>query len=202
MANEIGEYALVIVTSPNGATLLMEALAATGRDARGLAQSTVAAIGPGTARELERHGIRADVIPPRSIAESLVEALAGVPVEGRRVLVARASEARDVLPEALSERGAQVDVVALYDTISEPLDDSQIEALAAADYVTFTSSSTVHFLLDALGTPEGLPAEGRIVSIGPVTSATAREHGLDVHVEAERHDIDGLVEALVRDASP
>ena len=202
MAAEIGEYAVVIVTSPNGATLLMDALASTGRDARALAGATVAAIGPGTARELERHGIHPDVVPPRSIAESLVEALADVPVEGRRVLVARAAEARDVLPEALSARGAQVDVVALYDTIAEPLDDAQIEALAAADYVTFTSSSTVQFLLDAVGSPDGLPADGRLVSIGPVTSATAREHGLTVHVEAQRHDIDGLVEALVRDASP
>ena len=202
MAAEIGEYAVVIVTSPNGATLLMDALATTARDARALAGATVAAIGPGTARELERHGIRPDVVPPRSVAESLVEALADVHVEGRRVLVARAAEARDVLPEALSERGARVDVVALYDTIAEPLDDAQIEALAAADYVTFTSSSTVQFLLDAVGSPDGLPADGRLVSIGPVTSATAREHGLTVHVEAQRHDIDGLVEALVRDASP
>ncbi len=202
MATEIGEYALVIVTSPNGATLLMDALAAAGRDARALAQSTVAAIGPGTARELESHGIRPDVVPPRSIAESLVEALAGVPVDGRRVLVARAAEARDVLPRALGERGAEVDVVALYDTVAEPLDDARREALAAADYVTFTSSSTVRFLLEAVGSPEGLPAGARIVSIGPVTSATAREHGLTVHVEAERHDVDGLLEALVRDASP
>ncbi len=202
MVAEIGEYALVILTSPNGAALLMDALAATGRDARALARATVAAIGPGTARELERHGIGPDVVPPRSIAEALVEALADVPVEGRRVLVARAAEARDVLPEALSARGAGVDVVALYDTIAEPLDDAQIEALAGADYVTFTSSSTVQFLLDAVGTADGLPADGRLVSIGPVTSATAREHGLTVHVEAERHDIDGLVDALLRDASP
>jgi uroporphyrinogen III methyltransferase/synthase len=200
MTAEIGDYALVILTSPNGATLLMAALDAAGRDARALAQSTVAAIGPGTARELQRHGIRPDVVPPRSIAESLVEALAGVPVDGRRVLVARAAEARDVLPAALGERGAEVDVVALYDTIAEPLDDAQIEALAAADYVTFTSSSTVRFLLDAVGTADGLPADGRLVSIGPVTSETAREHGLIVNVEAERHDIDGLVDALVRDA--
>jgi uroporphyrinogen III methyltransferase/synthase len=200
MATEIGEYALVILTSPNGAILLMDALAATGRDARALAGATLAAIGPGTARELERHGIRPDVVPPRSIAESLVEALAGVPVDGRRVLVARAAEARDVLPRALGERGAEVDVVALYDTVAEPLSDAQREALAAADYVTFTSSSTARFLVDAVGSPVALPAGARIVSIGPVTSATAHEHGLTVHVEAERHDIDGLLEALVRDA--
>jgi uroporphyrinogen III methyltransferase/synthase len=201
MAARIGEYAVVILTSPNGATLLMDALGATGSDARALAGATVAAIGPGTAAELERHGIRPDVVPPRSIAESLVEALADVPVQGRRVLVARAAEARDVLPEAMSGRGAEVDVVALYDTVAEPLDDDQLEALATADYVTFTSSSTVRFLLDAIGSPDGLPSDGRLVSIGPVTSATAREHDLTVDVEAQRHDIDGLVDALVRDAS-
>jgi len=200
MASGIGEYALVCLTSPNGAQLLMEALASGGRDARALAGATVAAIGPGTARELERRGVRPDVVPPRSVAESLVEALEDVAVEGKRVLVARAAEARDVLPEALAGRGGEVDVVALYDTIAEPLDEPQLEELAGADYVTFTSSSTVRFLLEAVGAPGGLPAGARIVSIGPVTSATAREHGLEVHVEAERHDIDGLVEALVEDA--
>ena len=84
-------------------------------------------------------------MPPRSIAESLVEALADVPVEGRRVLVARASEARDVLPDALRERGAEVDVLPLYDTVAEQLTDAQLAAAARADYVTFTSSSTVRF---------------------------------------------------------
>src|SRR5215208_2329739 len=102
----IESYALVCLTSPNGADLLLDALAAAGRDARALAGVTVAAIGPGTARALAARGVRADVVPERSVAEALVEALAGVPVEGRPVLVARAGEARDVLPEALHERGA------------------------------------------------------------------------------------------------
>jgi len=159
----------------------------------------VAAIGPGTAAELARGGIRADVVPPRSIAESLVEALREVPVEGRRVLVARAAEARDVLPDALRERGAAVDVAALYETVAEPLGQAAREGLAQADYVTFTSSSTVRFLLEAAG-GDSLAAQTRVVSIGPITSETAREHGLTVHVEAERHDIDGLVDALVEDA--
>jgi len=198
---EIAEYALVCLTSPNGASLLMNALGARGRDARALHGATVAAIGPGTAAELERAGIRADVVPERSVAEALVEALEAVPVEGRRVLLARAAEARDVLPDALRRRGARVDVVALYDTVAEPLDEAAREALTRADYVTFTSSSTVRFLLKALGSPAALPAGGRIVSIGPITSATAREHGLTVHVEAKRHDIDCLVEAITEDAS-
>ena len=194
----VGEYALVCVTSPNGASLLMDGLAEHGLDARALAGVTVAAIGPGTAGALAEHGIRADVVPPRSIAESLVEALEAIDVDGRRVMVARAAEARDVLPDALAGRGARVDVVALYDTVAEPLDDGRRAALEAADYVTFTSSSTVRFLIEAAGAfPEG----ARLVSIGPVTSATAREHGLTVDVEASRHDIDGLVEALVEDAS-
>ncbi len=198
----IRDYALVCLTSPNGAALLMDALRTRGADARSFAGATVAAIGPGTAGELARGGIRADVVPERSVAEALVEALADVPVEGRRVLVARAAEARDVLPDALRERGAEVDIVALYDTVADPLDDAARGALAQADSVTFTSSSTVRFLLEALGSGEGLPDAARIASIGPITSATARAQGLTVHVEAERHDIDGLVEALLRDAGP
>jgi uroporphyrinogen III methyltransferase/synthase len=109
------------------------------------------------------------------------------------VLVARAAEARDVLPDALAARGAQVDVLALYDTVAEAL----AEPVSEADYVTFTSSSTVRFFIEGASLPEG----ARVVSIGPVTSETARALGLEVHVEASQHDIDGLVEALVADAT-
>jgi uroporphyrinogen III methyltransferase / synthase len=114
------------------------------------------------------------------------------------VLVARAAEARDVLPEALRARGAEVDDVALYETVAEPLTDAGRAGLERATYVTFTSSSTVRFLAESGARPG--PA-ARIVSIGPVTSATAEEHGLTVDVEAERHDIDGLVDALTADAA-
>ena len=195
---EIDEYALVCVTSPNGAGLLLDALATVGRDTRALHGATVAAIGPGTAAALSARGVRPDVVPPRSVAESLVEALADFPVEGRRVLVARAAEARDVLPDALAARGARVDVAALYETVTEPLTPEDRKAVLAADYVTFTSASTVRFFLEATG---GTPAVPRVVSIGPVTSAAARELGLEVHVEAERHDIEGLVDALLADAA-
>jgi Uroporphyrinogen-III synthase len=155
-ADRIGEYALVCVTSPNGAELLLEALAAAGRDARALAGITVAAIGPAPRESLSARGVNPDVVPERSIAEALVEALADVEVEGRKVLVARAAEARDLLPDALSERGARVEVLALYDTLPEPLGPETLTALAAADYVTFTASSTVDHLtraLDAAGAP-------------------------------------------------
>jgi uroporphyrinogen III methyltransferase/synthase len=190
-------YALVCLTSPNGVRILFDAMAAAGRDARALSQSQVAAIGPATARALRERGVIADVVPERSIAEALVEALADVPVEGKPVLVARAAEARDVLPDALRERGAEVDVLPLYETVRETPPPEALEAALEADYVTFTSSSTVTNLL---GVTDGkLPSGARVVSIGPVTSATAREAGLEVAVEAERHDPDGLVEALLAD---
>ena len=187
---------LVCLTSPNGVRLLFDRLRSAGMDARALHGRTVAAIGPGTARALREHGIEPDVVPEHSVAEALVEALRPVPV--KRALIARAAEARDVLPDALRERGAQVDVLPLYETVAEELNDAARAAALDADYITFTSSSTVTRVLDAAGGPPS--AATRIVSIGPVTSATLRERGLEPHVEARRHDIDGVVSAILDDA--
>ena len=195
----LAEYSLVCLTSPNGVRLLFEAMRAAGFDARAFADCTIAAIGPGTARALAERGIVADIVPERFVAEALVAALAGLEIEGERALIARAAEARDVLPDALRERGAEVDVVALYETVRETPEESEIERAQAADYVTFTSSSTVTNLVEALG--DRFPSNARVVSIGPVTSESARAAGLRVDVEAERHDIDGLLEALLADAT-
>src|SRR3954470_22319303 len=183
-------YDLLCVTSPNGAHELMRRV----RDARALAGPRIAVIGPGTARAMREHGIEPDVVPSRSVAEGLVEALAGVPVQ--RALIARAEEARDVLPDALRERGAEVDVLALYRTVAETLDDGARTAALGADYATFTSASSVRFFAEAAG---GL-AGPRLVSIGPATSEELRRHGVEPDVEAEVHTPDGLVEALVRAA--
>jgi uroporphyrinogen III methyltransferase/synthase len=199
VAGALGIYELVCLTSPNGVRLLFEAMEAAGLDARALAGVTVAAIGPGTARALAQRGVLADVVPERFVAEGLIEALEDTEVAGARVLVARAAEARDVLPEALRERGAEVDVVALYETVREQPGDDEVEDAQSADYVTFTSSSTVTNLTEALG--DRFPKQARIVSIGPITSETVRAAGLEVDVEAERHDIDGLLAALFADAS-
>jgi uroporphyrinogen III methyltransferase/synthase len=203
-APDLSAYDLVCLTSPNGVRLLFERLASAGRDARALHGARVAAIGPGTARALREHGVLADVVPEQFVAEALVAALADAPVT--RALVARARVARDVLPDALRARGAEVDVLELYETVAEPLSPELLAAAREADYVTFTSSSTVRFFLaaagDALATGAGARgAATRLVSIGPVTSTTLREHGLEPHVEAARHDIDGLVDALVADAA-
>ena len=107
-----------------------------------------------------------------------------------------------MLPDALRARGAEVDVLALYETVAEPLSPKALEAARAADYITFTSSSTVRFFLDAAGDGNaGLSPQTRIVSIGPVTSETLREHGLEPHVEAADHDVDGVIRALLEDAT-
>ena len=191
---------VLCLTSPNGAELVMEALHREGLDARALAGVRVAAIGPGTAAALRDWGIRADVVPERSIAESLAAELVAQGVDGRRVVLARAAGARDVLPQQLTDAGADVRVVPVYETVREQLDESQLERLATADYVTFTSSSTVRFLIEAIDGADRFPAGARVVSIGPVTSQTARDLGIEVHVEAGRHDVEGLVEALLGDA--
>ena len=92
-------------------------------------------------------------------------------------------------------------MLALYETVAEPLTPEQVRAVRAADYVTFTSASTVRFFAQAAGPDPALSATTRIVSIGPVTSEALREHGLQPHVQAERHDVDGMVDALLADAA-
>jgi len=187
----IAGYDLLCVTSPNGAELLLSGV----RDARALAGPRIAALGPGTARALRAGGVAADVVPERAVAEALVEALEAVEVS--RALVVRAEEARDVLPDALRARGAHVDVVALYRTVREPLGQDARAAALGVDYVTFASASAVRFFHEAAGSLDG----PRIVSIGPVTSAELRRLGAEPHVEAAEHTPDGLVAALVADAS-
>ncbi len=193
-AAELDRYAWVVVTSPNGARRLLDAVAAGGGDARSFAGARVAAIGAGTAAVLAEGGIVADAVPPKYVAEALLEAIPWPPPEGGRVLLARAEVARDVLPEGLAERGWAVDVVDAYRTVPTEVTDEQRAAVAAADVVTFTSSSTVDRFLDALG-PDAVPPV--VACIGPVTAATARERGLRVDVEADLHTIGGLVAALV-----
>ena len=189
-------YDLACFTSPNGVQILFDGLAELGQDARAFAGTKVAAIGPGTAAALRAHGIEPDIVPERSVAEALLEAIAADgDLAGRRALLARAREARDVLPEGLRQLGAEVDDVAIYETVAEPIDS---ERLRDATYVTFTSSSTVRFFLSGGG---AIANGARVVSIGPVTSETLREHGIEPDVEASQHDIDGLVAALVADAT-
>jgi uroporphyrinogen III methyltransferase/synthase len=192
-AVRLGTYDWVVVTSPNGAERLLAAVAATGGDARAFGGSTVAAIGPGTARVLAAGGIRADLVPDRYVAESLLDALTSAAPAGGRLLLARAEVARDVLPDGLRAVGWEVDVVDAYRTVPAAVTDAQRAAVIGADIATFTSSSTVERFVDSLGA-EAVPAV--VACIGPVTAGTARRLGLTVDLEATEHTIDGLLRAL------
>jgi uroporphyrinogen III methyltransferase/synthase len=183
---------LIVVSSPNGARELFAALERGGRDARALAGHRIAAMGPGTARALHEHGIVADLVPDRAVAEGMIAALAEIPLA--KVLLVRAREGRDTLAQALRERGVAVTLLALYETVAEPLSGAALSATAAADWITFTSASTVRFLAEAAG--GALPEGPRLASIGPATSAALREHGREPDLEADPHTPDGLVAAL------
>ncbi len=189
-AIDASAYGLVCVTSPNAPRLLLERC---GGDARAFAGATVAAIGPGTAAALREAGLVADVVAERSLAEGLLEALPA-DLRGVRALVARAEEARDALPDGLRAAGAAVDVVPLYRTLASL--PRRPERMLSADAVAFTSSSTVARFAEALPGHDLTGVRG--VSIGPITSATARELGVGVIAEAPQHDLDGLVAELLR----
>lgn len=200
--DDLPSYDVLVLTSVNGVHQLAAHMADRGMDARALrADQVVVAIGPATAAALAGHGVRADVVPDRSVAEGVLDVLEGVSLHGRRVLVGCARDVRATLVDGLVARGAMVDEVALYDTVSQVPTPEAIHEALRADLITFTSSSTVTnmiALLDAAGRAR-LAAGPRVVSIGPITSATAREAGLHVHAEARSHDIPGLVQALLQD---
>jgi uroporphyrinogen III methyltransferase / synthase len=181
------DYDLLVLTSPNGVDELFGHV----HDARALAGPTIAVIGPGTAAALLARGVRADVVPSRAVGEGLVEALEGRTF--RRALIARAEEARDVVPDALRAAGTEVDVVALYRTVAEPLSERARAQALGADWATFTSASSVRHFHAAAGTLAG----PRLASIGPITSAALRELGHEPDLEAADHTPDELIAALV-----
>ena len=194
---DLSAHDLVCVTSPNGAAELFRRLGEAGLDARALAGIHVAAIGPGPARALADGGVRADTVPERPVAEGLVEAL---PEEAfASALIVRAAEGRDVLLEALRERGTQVEVLPVYETVPDPLDPPTLAAAAASDYLTLTSASTVRFFARAAG--DDALRGPRVGSIGPATSDELRAHGVEPDFEASPHTPDGLIAALVADAA-
>lgn len=194
-------YDWLLLTSPNGVHNFFQRLRALNLDARALAGVKVAAIGPATAESLAAGGIRADLVPDQYVAEGLVAALKATGLAGKRVLLARAQEARDVLPRELALAGAIVDEVTLYRTQPpEHLPAAVLEAInhKAVHLATFTSSSTVTNLVQVLGSEWAtFAATVPAACIGPITAQTAREAGLQVVVQAREFTVPGLVEALV-----
>ncbi len=195
---DLSAYDWIVFTSANGVRAFFEhGLDAAGLDARALGTVRIAAIGPGTARELASRGLRADLVPERFVAESLLAAFPPPTVDGARVLVARAERARDVLPDGLTGRGFAVDVLPVYRTRPAAPDVRAVDRVRSGrvDAITFTSSSTVDNFC-AVAAPVADP-QPLVVSIGPVTTATAVARGLRVDAEATDHTIDGLVTTLL-----
>jgi uroporphyrinogen III methyltransferase / synthase len=190
-------YDWIVFTSANGVEAFFEIFFKLYDDAREIGGARIAVIGPATAQRVKAFHLHIDLQPKESVAEDLVrEFKKQGSIENLKVLLVRAEKARDVLPKGLSTLGAIVDEAFAYRTVPETRDTSgarQQLAKDGADLITFTSSSTVeNFLALGLRWPKGM----QVASIGPITSKTARDNGLKIDVEAKRHDIDGLVEAI------
>lgn len=196
----LSSYDWVLVTSANGAARLLAETARQGRDARAFGRAKLGAIGPRTAAALAKHGLKADLVADEFVAESFARALTATGPLGR-VLVVRALVARDTLPDSLRTAGAEVDVVAAYQTLPASAERTRelVERLEARriDVVLLTSSSTATSLHERLGGRQRELLSGvTVASIGPVTTRTASELGIDVQVTAETYTLDGLLDAL------
>ncbi|HLJ49635.1 MAG TPA: uroporphyrinogen-III C-methyltransferase [Bryobacteraceae bacterium] len=188
----LSDYDWIIFTSVNGVRHFLQRLDASPSDLRGL-RARICAIGPATRRAIEALHLKVDLMPKEYVAESLVAALKPHHLAGKRILIPRAAVARDVIPVELTARGASVDVVEAYRNVVPANATARLAQLSTADWITFTSSSTVSNFVD-LAAP---PGTARIASIGPVTSETARSRGLHVDAEAQPYTIDGLVQAIL-----
>ncbi len=207
--NNIRDYDWLILTSVNGADAVWQRLKTLRIDKKALRHLKVAAIGPATRTAIEKQGIKVRVVPRHYVAESVVESLREL-VKGKRVLLARARVARDVIPIELGKLGAEVDVVEAYETVIPESSRVRVRELLKDEsqrpnLITFSSSSTVRNFVALVGDePRGRgrphhtgPFPGiRFASIGPVTSSTLRELGLRVDIEAKEYTIPGLIEAI------
>jgi uroporphyrinogen III methyltransferase/synthase len=190
-------YEWIVFTSVNGVEAFFDIFFKLYDDTREIGGVRIAAIGPATAQRIKDFHLHIDLQPEEFVAEAVIrEFKKQGSMENVRILLVRAEKARDVLPKELSVAGAIVDEAFAYRTMPEARDTSDARRQLAehgADLITFTSSSTVeNFLALGLPWPKGM----RIASIGPITSKTVRDQGLNVDVEARRHDIDGLVQAI------
>jgi uroporphyrinogen III methyltransferase/synthase len=195
---ELGCYHWLIFTSANGVRFFLDRLDRSAMDLRAL-RAKICAIGPATRAAVEALHLKVDLMGAEYVAEGLLEAFAPHDLAGSRVLLPRAAVARDLVPVELARRGARVDVVEAYRTMvpegAAALARAAFGALRKPDFITFTSSSTVRNFVEAAGA-ESLRGV-RAVSIGPVTTGTARSLGIEVAGEARAYTIEGLVEAIL-----
>ncbi len=187
-----GSYDCIIFTSVNGVSAFFDTLFGKGKDTRSLHGITVIPIGDATASLLAARGIIPDRMPQQFTSEGIIEVLEGLGVKGKRFLLPRAKEARDIIVEFITSKGGACDVVPVYKTRLPKKTNPPVEK---PDIVTFTSSSTVANFIKIYG-KDALKGAA-VASIGPVTTKTLKTHGLQPSIEARRYDIPGLVEAIV-----
>ena len=196
------QYDWLILTSANGANSFFQQMYSAGYDARKLANVKVCVIGPATAEALEKNGIRADLIPPRFVAEAIVEALENnVELAGKRILLARADIARSDLARLLNQKGASIDQVDAYCTVEDSgATEEIVDSLEKdqIDWITFASSSTVRNFFGQVDKRFLAGKKVQLASIGPVTSSTIKELGMEVDIEAEEYTFDGLIKAICK----
>ncbi len=202
--NRIADYQWLVLTSQNAVSILWDVLRETDRDARALAGLRVACVGRSTADSLLAHGVAADVMPARFVAEGVLEEMSKRDdVRGGRALYVAAEGAREVLPEGLRERGCLVNVVHAYRSVSTGEGAGQLRGAlerGEVDLATFASASAVRGYVEAVGTE--LARRAPAVSIGPVTSDALRAAGIDINAEASEASIDGLVRATLAASFP
>jgi uroporphyrinogen III methyltransferase/synthase len=191
---ELSSYDWLIFTSANGVRFFVERMDRSRADWRAL-RAKICAIGPATRGAIEALHLKVDLMGKEYVAEGLLRAFEGYELRGSRVLLPRAAVARDLVPVELGKRGAQVDVVEAYRTVLPESVGAQVRQLRAVDCVTFTSSSTVQNFVAAGG--NALLGGARVVSIGPVTTETARALGIRVDAQAAVYTVEGLVGAVV-----
>lgn len=195
---ELATFDWVIFTSQNGVTVFFDRLLQGGGDIRDLGIARLAAIGPATAAKLQERGLRVEAVPGEFRGEDLALYLK-TDVRGKRVLLPRAAGAREALPQALAEAGADLVEVITYRSVrprSLPASVKQALAQGRVDVVTFTSSSTVRHFLELLAESGLGMGEARVACIGPITAETARALGLRVDIEARVYTTEGLVTAM------
>jgi uroporphyrinogen-III synthase len=164
-------------------------------------RANIAAVGPATREAAEGLGFRVRVVPAKYVSESLIDALSSEDLKGKRILIPAAAVTRDVIPAALKKLGAQVEVVEAYRNVIPPEATQQAAKVfrkPLPDWITFASSSAVENAISLVGVAR--IAQMRVATIGPVTSASARKHGLGEIVEAEPHTVEGLVGSIARHA--
>jgi uroporphyrinogen III methyltransferase/synthase len=199
---ELPTFDWVVFTSVNGVSGFFERLFSAGKDVRALGHLRTAAIGPATAQRLKSFGLSSDLVPENFRAEAIISAFRREAIQGKAILLPRAQEARQILPEELSAMGATVREVPVYRTRQASTDaQALVQHLEerAFDLITFTSSSTVKNFKALLPTGRfaDLAAAIPAACIGPVTADTARRLGFDVRIEAQAYTIPGLVEAIL-----